>query len=82
VRATILATLGRHSGLCLDTTAEREAIADALVAALHELPDAQEIRHLFRHAPTEGGRIAVCASHGKRLNVALEAAYRLAGGGS
>lgn len=80
MRATLLAALERHHGACLDSAAEREAVVASLEAALLSRPEAEVIRHLFRHAPTEGARMTVCSSHGKRLNVALEAAYALAGG--
>lgn len=79
-KALILRTLESLSHACLDNEAEREAVAAALISALHARPDAQRIRAAFANAHSPGTRIIVMREiGGKREGELLDAAARLAG---
>lgn len=79
LRETIARALERCASLCLDETAERAVVADAVLYALAQHPDAQLIRREFAAAPTGGGKLVVTRGiGGKREAELLSAAARLA----
>jgi hypothetical protein len=81
-REAIIAALELEAdSCCLDDEADREHIADRVLAVLRNQLDALVVREFFANSPTDGTRlIAFTASHGRVQSIVLEAAYRLAGG--
>lgn len=80
-RLAIITALEMSGSRCCDVEDDREAIADVICEVLRNQRDALQVRELFAHAPNIGAKTAVVASDGRRLEVLINAAWRLAGGG-
>jgi hypothetical protein len=83
-REAIIAALELEAGsCCLDDEADREHIADRVLAVLRNQHDALVLREFWRDCTNDGQRlIAFSERRGNEQSRILEAAYRLAGGRS